>query len=107
MDKEKAIELAKEYANIVSRHFSVKEVILYGSYASNRAHEYSDIDIAVIVSELNGDFLDAEKKLYKLRREIDLRIEPVLIIDDEDISGFKERVLETGIKILSFEPTAW
>ena len=106
MDKEKAIELAKEYANIVSRHFSVKEVILYGSYASNRAHEYSDIDIAVIVSELNGDFLDAEKKLYKLRREIDLRIEPVLIIDDEDISGFKERVLETGIKILSFEPTA-
>ncbi len=89
MDKEKAIELAKEYANIVSRHFSVKEVILYGSYASNRAHEYSDIDIAVIVSELNGDFLDAEKKLYKLRREIDLRIEPVLIIDDEDISGFK------------------
>jgi len=106
MDKEKAIELAKEYANIVSRHFSVKEVILYGSYASNRAHEYSDIDIAVIVSELNGDFLDAEKKLYKLRREIDLRIEPVLIIDDEDISGFKERVLETGIKVLSFEPTA-
>lgn len=106
MDKEKAIELAKEYANIVSRHFSVKEVILYGSYASNRAHEYSDIDIAVIVSELNGDFLDAEKKLYKLRREIDLRIEPVLIIDDEDISGFKERVLETGIKVLSYEPTA-
>jgi len=106
MDKEKAIELAKEYANIVSRHFSVKEVILYGSYASNRAHEYSDIDIAVIVSELNGDFLDAEKKLYKLRREIDLRIEPVLIIDDEDISGFKERVLETGIKVLTFEPTA-
>ncbi|MBF8438215.1 nucleotidyltransferase domain-containing protein [Halanaerobiaceae bacterium Z-7014] len=106
MDKEKAIELAKEYANIVSRHFSVKEVILYGSYASNRAHEYSDIDIAVIVSELNGDFLDAEKKLYKLRREIDLRIEPVLIIDDEDISGFKERVLKSGIKVLTFEPTA-
>jgi len=106
MDKEKAIELAKEYANIVSRHFSVKEVILYGSYASNRAHEYSDIDIAVIVSELNGDFLDAEKKLYKLRREIDLRIEPVLIIDDEDISGFKERVLKSGIKILSLETSA-
>ena len=106
MDKEKAIELAKKYADVVAEYFSVKEVILYGSYANGRAHEYSDIDIAVIVYELQEDFLDAERKLYKLRRDIDLRIEPVLIIDGEDLSGFKERVLETGIKVLTLETSA-
>ncbi len=101
MDKQEALELAKDYANIVIEHFVVKEIILYGSYANNRAHEYSDIDIADIVDNIDQNILEAQAKLFKLRRELDLRIEPVLIVEGNDKSGFAEEVLETGIKVYS------
>jgi len=101
MDKEKALKLAEEYANIVIEHFAVREIILYGSYASNRAHEHSDIDIAVIVDEIDQNILEAQVKLFKLRRDLDLRIEPVLIEKGKDRSGFIEEIVETGIKVYS------
>ena len=101
MDKEEALKLAKEYASIVIEHFSVKEIILYGSYANDRAHENSDIDIAVIVEEIDQNILEAQAELFKLRRDLDLRIEPVLIQEGEDKSGFKEEIIETGIKVYS------
>ena len=99
MDKEKAINLAREYASIVTRHFSVREVILYGSFANDRTHEHSDIDIAVIVDELDQNIMEAQAKLFKLRRDLDLRIEPVLIQEGKDKSGFKEEILKSGIKV--------
>ena len=74
---------------------------LYGFYASNRAHEHSDIDIAVIVDEIDRNIIEAQVKLFKLRRDLDLRIEPVLIEKGKDRSGFIEEIEETGIKVYS------
>ena len=41
-------------------------------------------------------FLMAEAKLFRLRREIDTRIEPVLLEESNDKSGFLEEILKTG-----------
>ncbi|MCK5240885.1 nucleotidyltransferase domain-containing protein [bacterium] len=41
--------MAKQYAAVVSRCFSVKKILLYGSYARGNYHEHSDIDIALVV----------------------------------------------------------
>jgi predicted nucleotidyltransferase len=49
-------------------------VVLFGSYAKGTAKEYSDIDVAVIVDEIPGDYLDVLTKLYKMRRMVDVRI---------------------------------
>jgi len=38
----------------------------------------------------------AEAKLFRLRREIDMRIEPVLLEESNDKSGFLEGILKTG-----------
>ncbi|SDM53087.1 nucleotidyltransferase family protein [Halarsenatibacter silvermanii] len=103
MDKEKALEVTREYAKIVTKHFSVKEVVLYGSFAEDRAREYSDIDVAVIVDKLERDILDAQTLLFRLRHEVDVRIEPVLLEAGKDKSGFLEEVLKTGIKVYSSE----
>jgi len=54
----------------------------------------SAIDVAVIVDELNIDILEAQALLYKLRRDLDLRIEPVLLLENKDRSGFLEEVLK-------------
>ncbi|GBD87745.1 nucleotidyltransferase domain protein [bacterium BMS3Abin03] len=97
MDKEQAIELAKKYADIIKSYFNIKKVVLYGSYACGKQTSDSDIDVAVIVDKIDGNILDVEAKLYKLRRNLDLRIEPILLDEKEDISGFKDEVLKTGI----------
>ena len=60
--------------------------LLNGPYAKGTATSDSDIDIAVIVDKLDSDYLDEQAKLFKLRRSVDFRIEPVSFIDEfEDL----------------------
>ena len=96
MDKREVIEKVKKYSDVVRSHFPVKLVILYGSYAKATAREDSDIDVAVVVSKIDEDFLRSEVKLYKLRRDVDERIEPILLEEGNDQSGFLEQILEDG-----------
>lgn len=96
MDKSQIVEIAKNYSVVVLNHFQVKKVILFGSQVNGNVHESSDIDIAVIVNQLEDDLLSSEAKLYKLRREIDLRIEPILLDEAKDASGFIQDILKDG-----------
>lgn len=99
MDQSQVIEIAGEYANRVKKLIKTHSIILYGSYAKGTAREDSDIDIAVIVEELKTDYLDETARLYKLRREFDDRIEPLLLETGDDQSGFLQEVIRTGIRI--------
>lgn len=101
VDRNEAREKVKRYSDLVKAHFPVRMVILYGSYAKAMAREDSDIDVAVVVKEISEDFLEAEVKLYKLRREVDERIEPVLLEEGNDQSGFLELILKDGEIIYS------
>ena len=101
MDQGAVVERVREYAELVRRHIPVSKVVLYGSYASGRAHEDSDIDVAVIVPHVEGDFLDLAAQLFRWTRDIDLRIEPVLLQEGHDRSGFIEEVLRTGEVVYS------
>lgn len=101
MDKEQAVEKVKRYAEAVRQNFPVSKVILYGSYAANSAKEESDIDVAVVLRRFEGDWLLSSAKLFKLRRDIDSMIEPVLLEEDNDPSGFLANVLKTGEIIYS------
>lgn len=98
MDKKEAIRLAKEYANIVIKNMIVNKIILYGSYARGNYRENSDIDIAVVVprSSISKDILEDMAKLFKLSHSISTDIEPVLLIDEEDSSGFLDSISEYG-----------
>lgn len=96
MDKKSAIERVKEFAELVKKQFSVITIILYGSYAQGTAREDSDIDVAIVVDTIKEDFYTSEVALFKLRREVDVRIEPVLFINNNDRSGFLETILQTG-----------
>ena len=97
MDKNEVIEKVKRYSSIVRDHFPVKMVILFGSYCTGKAREDSDIDVAVVMDKIADDCLETEAQLYKLRRSIDFRIEPVLIEENEkDPAGFFQEILNTG-----------
>lgn len=100
MDKKEVIEKLTGYTELVKKYFAVKMVILFGSYSKNLAREDSDIDVAVVVDRYPNDVLTAEVELFKLRRQIDSRIEPVLFeIGQKDPSGFFQEILDTGVLI--------
>ena len=101
MDKKTVIERVKRYSDLVRKNFPVKKVILYGSYARGTHKTHSDIDVAVVLDHVEDDFLTAETRLYQLRRQIDVRIEPVLLEKINDKSGFLEETLKTGEIIYS------
>jgi predicted nucleotidyltransferase len=98
MDKEKARKLVEEYAKIVISSMAVNKIILYGSYARGDFRKDSDIDVAVVVprNSISKNILDDMAKLFKLRRSISNDIEPVLIIDEDDPSGFLESISQYG-----------
>ena len=95
MDK-KIAQIAGLYAQKVRNFMPVSMVILYGSRARGTAKEYSDIDIAVVVDKLQGDYLKISAELFGLVRTVNKRIEPVLLCRENDKSGFLESVLKYG-----------
>ena len=98
LDKAKVREIAIEYSKEVNKLLSPTKVILFGSYANGTPHEESDIDIAVLVNDLDDKtWYDARILLQKIRRnKIFIDIEPHLLDETHDPSGFVDHVLKTG-----------
>lgn len=98
MDKEKVRKLVEDYAKIVVSNMVVNKVILYGSYARGDYRKDSDIDVAVIVprESISSDILKDMAKLFELSVGVSVDIEPILLIDEEDTSGFLDNILEYG-----------
>ena len=69
------IGTAKKYIAQVPDNIKLKKAYSFGSYARGKETEDSYIDIALIVENMS-DFFSIQRLLMKLRREIDLRIEP-------------------------------
>ena len=59
----------------------------------------NDIDVAIIVNQLSGNYFSTTPLIWKLRRQIDDRIEPILIEKDNDKSGFLDEIRKHGIEI--------
>ncbi|MFH1194455.1 MAG: nucleotidyltransferase domain-containing protein [bacterium] len=101
MDQSEVVEKINAFKNLLIQRFAISKIILFGSFIKNTAHEFSDIDVAVICTGLNDDYISSQAAIYKLRRDIDYRIEPHLFIGEEDPSGFLSEILKTGKVIYS------
>ncbi len=99
MDKREAISKVKQYKLLLGNHFDLDSVYLFGSYAKDTNRDDSDIDVAVVVNNISGDFFAVNPLLWKLRRQVDDRIEPVLIDKNNDKSGFLDEIKRNGIEI--------
>ncbi len=79
VEKEVIEKINKFVKELRRRKIKVAKVILYGSRASGKAHEYSDIDVAIISPDFGKDRYREGAKLFEIACEIDTRIEPVPI----------------------------
>ena len=103
-EREHIIDKVKSYKKLVIEQFPVpiEQFWLFGSYAKNNAHKDSDIDIALVVAHLDEGYsvLKTEPVLWRLKRQIDLRIEPHVIARDTDYAGMLDEIQHTGIQII-------
>ena len=99
MAEKEVLSVAASYADAVRKIMTPTAVFLYGSHAKGTATEESDIDIAVVVDKIPGDYLTVISKLWSLTRGISDEIEPVLLTPDDARSGFLQTVQRTGVAV--------
>ena len=99
MDKSEIIIKLKQYKKLLSQQMLFDKMILFGSYATGNQKKDSDVDVAIIVDEVKGDYFSTRPLLWKIRREVDDRIEPVLLETKHDESGFIAHIMKNGIMI--------
>lgn len=94
------IETVQKYLMLIPDELGVSKVYLFGSFAQGTEREGSDIDVAIVLSSM-PDFFSTQRQLMRLRRSVDLRIEPHPI-DEKDfnlMNPFAFEIQRTGIEI--------
>lgn len=98
MDKKTAVSIAKQYKRAVINAIGPAKVYLFGSYSKGYARPDSDIDIAVVVPSVDGDYLSTAAHLWRITMDVNTLIEPVLI-EESHPSPLYEDILQTGIAV--------
>jgi predicted nucleotidyltransferase len=99
MDRAEVIEILKRYKELLSKQMNFESSILFGSCTKGGQREDSDIDVAVVVDEMSGDYFETRPILWKISREVDDRIEPLILERKHDDSGFLTEVMRSGVLI--------
>ena len=96
------IERIKEYISYLKKNeFKICRVYLFGSYAKGNYSKDSDIDLAIVMSNIANGY-KMQVQLMKISRKFDTRIEPHPF-DETDFNSsnpFAHEVLTSGIQIL-------
>ena len=84
--------------NTLGIHF--KKVILFGSYARNSAHQWSDIDLALVSDDFTGMIIDDNRKISRANVKF-IDIEPHIFnsVYFEKGDPFIEEIIKTGREI--------
>ncbi len=91
----------KKYIHALEeRGFPISLAYLFGSYAHGNWNEWSDIDLAIISEQFEGNrFLDKEK-IREIHRAIDLRISPLPFTpEDFENSILYDEIANHGVLI--------
>ena len=98
LDKAEAKKIAVNYSKKVAEALNPDKIILFGSYVNGTPHNESDIDVAVFVHGLDDDAWYKARIILQdiLWNRNFLDIEPHLLDETNDRSGFARHVLKTG-----------
>ncbi len=83
-------------------NINISEVVLFGSQVKGTAHEWSDIDLAVVSQDFVGNYFDDNDKIRraKLNTSYDLEIHPYRPEDFTEDNPFVQEILSHGIRIV-------
>ncbi|MCA9997217.1 MAG: nucleotidyltransferase domain-containing protein [Anaerolineales bacterium] len=101
MDQSATIAVVKEYIrHLRENKFAIQKAYLFGSYATGKQHDDSDIDLALIMNGISNTFV-TQVELMKISRKFDTRIEPHPFreADFNMTNPFANEILQKGIQI--------
>ena len=80
----------------------VQQAILFGSYASGKYDEWSDIDLAIVSNDFAGNRFEDRNKIRKITLQVNSDISPMPFRPEDfnDSDYFVKEILETGIRIV-------
>jgi len=101
MPDQKIVDAVKEYIALIPQEMGLKKAYIFGSFAKGTEREESDIDVAIVLSEMT-DFFETQRQLMQLRRRVDLRLEPHPISTDDfsPDNPLAYEILQTGVAII-------
>jgi len=77
-----------------------KKVILFGSYAHNTAHKWSDIDLALVSDDFTGMIIDDNRKISRANiKFVDIESHLFNSAYFEEGDPFIEEIIKTGKEI--------
>jgi len=101
MDKTSAFEIVSKYIGylINDKNLQIKRAFIFGSYAKDKFHSDSDIDIALVMANVN-DIIEMQIQLMVLRRDFSIDIEPHPISENDFnlTNPLAYEVIKTGIE---------
>jgi predicted nucleotidyltransferase len=104
LTQDDVIEIVRNYAEEIEQcGVHLRTVILYGSFAKGKQHEWSDIDVALVADDFTGfGFLDIKKFACVNIRKPYIRIEAKTYPTEYFRSGdpFINEIKKDGIIIL-------
>ncbi len=94
--------ISQYLASLKEHGFQIQDAILFGSYASGRANQWSDIDLALVSNEFEGiRFLDKDKiRKSTISVSTDLEVLPFNPRDFTPSNPLVKEILDTGIRII-------
>ena len=99
LTRDEAIRLVRDYKRVIAPRFSTEpKVYLYGSYSKGYPKPESDIDVAVIVPRIEGDWLTVSTDLWLDVDKVNILIEPVLL-EEGHHSPLYDDVMRTGVAV--------
>ena len=83
-------------------NINIEQAILFGSYAQGTYTSWSDIDLALVSSDFEGDRFKDRAKIRRIKLKISSDLEPIPYPPNEFTAAdpFVEQILATGINVM-------
>ena len=83
--KDEAIDLAKKFLNEASKMHHIQTAYLFGSYARDVQKDYSDIDIAIVLSNISRGrrYYNETVEIFHEAQEYNSLLEVICFREDE------------------------
>lgn len=99
LTRDEALQIVTDYKKVIASRFKTEpKVYMYGSYSKGYQKPESDIDVAVVVPHVEGDWMDLSTDLWLDVDKVNILIEPVLL-EEGHHSPLYDDVMRTGVSV--------
>lgn len=95
-------QIISQYLASLKEHgFQIQDAILFGSYASGHANQWSDIDLALVSDAFEGVRFTDKNKIRKITISVstDLEVLPFNPRDFTPGNPLVKEILDTGVRV--------